>query len=61
MNINKILELPTPRLLAYFKKHYRNLYHNRFGWSEAAQAKYKGFESNREKILAELSTREHVE
>ena len=60
--LQQILNLPTPRLLAYYKAHYRsgnpyNRYYN-FAGDEAASARW---EANRKAIKQELDTREHVE
>jgi hypothetical protein len=58
-----ILKLPTPRLLAYYKKYYRG--HNPYGdhWGyvpdESADA-YNKWDAEHDAIKAELDLREHV-
>lgn len=59
-----ILDLPTPRLLAYYKKHYRkpNPYTDYYG--EVAvddQAVYDEWNADKETLKNELATREHVQ
>ena len=62
-----ILKLPTPRLLAYYKKRYRrdNPYRDQEWFSEEAReanrADAKEWDADRATIKAELNTREHVE
>ena len=62
-----ILELPTPRLLTYYKKYYRrdNPYKDQDWLSEevrkANRAVAKEWEADRVIIKTELNTREHVE
>lgn len=51
MDIYKILQLPTHRLLAYYQKYYRG---------RNAPNYEPDWESNKEAIQAELRTREHV-
>ena len=61
-NMKTILALPTPRLLTYFKKYYRNFTHNRYWVDEGEERKrYEGFKSRRAAIQTELSMREHIE
>lgn len=58
----QILDLPTPRLLAYYKKYYRgnNLYLGYDGIILDQEA-YDEFVADRDAIKAELETREHVQ
>jgi hypothetical protein len=58
----KILNLPTPRLLAYYKKHYRggNPY-TRYYLYEGDEAAAAQWDKDCEAIKTELNTREHVE
>lgn len=55
-----ILDLPTPRLLAYYKKHYHkaNPHDDYYGYgnTEAAIA----WDKDRDTIKLELDNREHV-
>ena len=59
-----ILELPTPRLLTYFKKHYRrpNPYQDYYGGVEPDdQEAYDEWNKEREALKEELARREHVD
>jgi len=66
MNLKEILKLPTPRLLAYYKKHYRNgrnpfiSYYSEHP-SPEDKAKADSWTACRVTIQNELSIREHVE
>ena len=59
-----ILKLPTPRLLAFYKKHYRgpNPYTDWWGGipDESNEAYYE-WEAEQEALKKELDSREHVE
>jgi hypothetical protein len=58
-----ILELPTPRLLKYFQKHYRrpSPYADYYGQvDENEQEAHSEWLRERETLRAELSMREHV-
>jgi len=62
----RILELPTPRLLAYFKKHYRNrrglMEHSCSSeYGRITQEDLDKFISEFNAIKVELDNREHVE
>jgi hypothetical protein len=61
----EILQLPTPRLLAYFKKHLRNrrgiMTYNTFTTGYRTEAEYNEFMADYNAVTAELNTREHVE
>lgn len=63
--LETILKLPTPRLLAYYKKHYRDrsgrMRYNFECLSKITEAEYKEFNDRRELIAQELATREHIE
>lgn len=61
-----ILKLPTPRLLAFYKKHYRrpNPYseHHYYYYSYTYDVDaYNQFEADCNTVKDELSRREHVE
>jgi len=59
-----ILKLPTPRLLAYYKKHYRGQspYTDYWGQVEEREAdQHAEYEAEREALKKELGNREHVE
>ena len=63
--LNKILDLPTPRLLAYYKKHYRrsNPFVDREddGVYNYDKEKHHEWQAIHDAIRAELDNREHVE
>jgi len=61
----RILELPTPRLLAYFKKHYRNRrgvmeYNCANEYSHITEADLAAFITDFDTVKAELNRRENV-
>ncbi len=58
-----ILKLPTPRLLAYYKKNFQgsNPYMDVYGFiADLDVIAYNEFEADRIAIKAELDTREHI-
>ena len=60
-----ILKLPTPRLLAYFKKYYRDrrgfIEYHRGNEQYVSKENYDTFMAEFDMIQAELNGREHVE
>ena len=64
-NLTDMLKLPTPRLLAYFKKHYRDrrgYIENHRGHEGYVTAEYyEAFMTEFNIIQTELNGREHVE
>ena len=56
----KILDLPTPRLLAYYKKHYRRNNPHTSYYSYGDEAAAAEWDKNAAEIKLELDNREHV-
>lgn len=59
-----ILKLPTPRLLAFYKKHYRgiNPYGDYYGYGaeDGNTERYEEWNAECEAIKEELANREHI-